>query len=87
VSGIGPLVQSGLDEAFGFAVTLGRVRPGVAVFKAHLLASAVEVMGAITAAVVGEQSAHAAAGASEEVDGFAQKSHGGVGFLIGQESE
>ena len=53
--------------------------------KAHLLASAVELMGAITAAVVGEQGAHADAVASEEVDGFAQKSDGGVGFLIGQD--
>ena len=85
MGGVGPLAESGLDKAFGFAVSLRRVRAGVAVLQAHLLASAVELMGAVTAAVVGEQSADADAVASEEVDGIAQKSDGGVGFLIGQD--
>ena len=36
VSGIGPFAQSGLDEAFGFAVGLGGVGASAAVFEAHL---------------------------------------------------
>ena len=33
VSGIGPFAQSGLNEAFGFAVGLRRVRASAAVFE------------------------------------------------------
>jgi hypothetical protein len=33
VSGIGPFAQSGLDEAFSFAVGLRRVRASAAVFE------------------------------------------------------
>jgi hypothetical protein len=39
VSGIGPLAQSGLDEAFGFIVGLRRVMASPAMFEAHLQAS------------------------------------------------
>ncbi len=52
---IGPLAQSGLDEAFGFAVGLGRVRASAAVFKCHLKTNLAKAVGAITAAVIGEQ--------------------------------
>ena len=34
VSGVGPLAQSGLDEAFGFAVGLGGVGASAAVLQA-----------------------------------------------------
>ena len=71
MGGVGPFAQSGLDEAFGFAVGLRRVRTSAAVLEAHVLASVAELVGAITAAVVGQQGAHADAVASEEVDGIA----------------
>ena len=54
VSGIGPFAQSGLDEAFGFAVGLRGVRAGAAVFEAHLETSLAKLVGAIAAAVIGE---------------------------------
>ena len=50
-----------------------------------MLASVAELVGAITAAVVGQQSAHADAVASEEVNGILEEGDGGVGLLIGQD--
>jgi hypothetical protein len=67
VSGVGPLAQGGLDEAFGFAVGLWRVRASAAVLEAHLATSAAKLVGAIAAAVIGEQSTDGDAVASEEV--------------------
>src|ERR1700681_4694189 len=84
VSGIGPFAQSGLDEAFGFAVGLRRVRASAAVFEAHLQTSLAKVVGAIAAAVIGEQSADGDAVASEEVNCLPEEGDGGVGFLIGE---
>ena len=54
VGGVGPLSQSGLDEAFGFAVGLGGVRASAAMFEAHLETSLAKMVGAIAAAVVRE---------------------------------
>ena len=54
VSGVGPLAKSGLDEAFGFAIGLGRVRTSAAVFEAERDAGVAKVMRAIATAVVGE---------------------------------
>src|SRR5678815_2019643 len=85
VSSIGPLAEGGLDEAFGFAVGLRRVRTSAAVFEAHVLASVAELVRTITAAVVGKQSAHADAVASEKVNGILEEGDGGVGLLIGQD--
>ena len=85
VSGVGPFAQSGLDEAFGFAVGLRRVRTSAAVLEAHLLASVAELVRTITAAVVSQQSAHADAVASEKVNGILEEGDGGVGLLIGQD--
>jgi hypothetical protein len=68
VSGIGPFAQSGLNEAFGFAVGLRRVRASAAVFEAHLETGLAKQVGAIAAAVIGEQSADDDAVASEEVN-------------------
>ena len=42
-------------------------------------------MGAVGAAVLGEQSAHANALAGIEVEGVAQKADGGFGLMIGQQ--
>jgi hypothetical protein len=85
VSGVGPLAQSGLDEAFGFAVGLGGVGPSAAVLQAHLLTGAAKMVRAIAAAVIGQQSAHPDAVAGEEIHRGAQKSDGAVGLLIGQD--
>ena len=86
VSGIGPLAQSGLDEAFGFAVGLRRVRPSAAMFEPHLETSVAELVGAIAAAVIGEQGANGDATASEEVNRILEESDGGVGPLIGEDA-
>ena len=51
--GVGPLAQSGLDEAFGFAVGLGGVGASAAVLQTHLLAGAAKMVGAIATAVIG----------------------------------
>jgi hypothetical protein len=73
VSGVGPFAQGGLDEAFGFAVGLRRVGASSAVFEAHLETGLAKVMGAIAAAVIGEQGANGDAVASEEVNGIPRK--------------
>src|SRR5580700_12210383 len=86
VSGIGPFAQSGLDEAFRFAVGLWRVRASAAVFEAHLETSLTKQVGAIAAAVIGEQSADDDAVASEEVNRIPEEGDGGVGFLIGEDA-
>jgi hypothetical protein len=86
VSGVGPLAQGGLDEAFGFAIGLRRVRASAAVFEAHVKTNAVKLVGAIAAAVIGEQGAHGDAMASEEVNGILEKGNGGVGLLIGEDA-
>ena len=86
VSGIGPFAQSGLDEAFGFAVGLRRVRTSAAVFEAHLQTSLAKLVGAIAAAVIGEQSADEDAVASEEVNRIPEEGDGGVGLLIGEDA-
>ena len=86
VSGVGPLAQSGLDEAFGFAIGLRRVRACAAVFEAHLQTSLAKLVGAIAAAVIGEQSADDDAVASEEVNRLPEEGDGGVSLLIGEDA-
>ena|SRR5579864_8009120 len=85
VSGVSPFAQGGLDEALGFAVGLRGVGAGAAVLEAQLLAGAAKLVGAIAAAIIGEQSAHADTVAGEELHRLAQKSDRGVGLLIGQD--
>jgi len=85
VSGVSPLAQSGLNEAFGFAVGLGRVRAGAAVFEAHPQTGAAEMVGAIAAAVIGEQSADADAVAGEKTNRVFEEGDGGGSFLVGQD--
>jgi len=57
VFGVGPLAQGGLDETFGLAVGSRRIRPGAMVFELAQRAGMPELAGAITGAVVGQQSA------------------------------
>ena len=58
VADIGPLAQSGLDEAFGLTVGAGSVRAGEAMADAECFASGAKAMGAIARSVVGEQAAN-----------------------------
>ena|ERR1035438_2973845 len=86
VSGMSPFAQSGLDEAFGFAVGLRRVRASAAMFDAHLQTRLAKQVGAIAAAVIGEQSADDDAVASEEVNRVPEEGDGGVSLLIGEDA-
>src|ERR1035438_9807763 len=85
VSDVGPLAQSGLDEAFGFAVGLRRVRTSASMFESECVAGLAKVMGAIAAAVVGEQSADGDAMASKKVNGSLEKGDGGASLLVGED--
>src|SRR5919201_383043 len=86
VNAIGPLAQSGLDEAFGLAVGLRRVRASAAVFESHLEANLAKAVGAVTTAVIGEQGAHGDAMASEKVNGLLKKGDGSFGFLVREDA-
>lgn len=77
VSGVGPLAQGGLDKAFGFAVGLRRVRASAAMFEAECETGLTKVMRAITAAIIGKQSADGDAMAKEKVNGILEKGDGG----------
>src|SRR2546429_9724830 len=78
MANVGPLAQSGLDEAFRLAVGAGSVRTGEAVLHAELEAGGAEVSKAIAGAPVGEQAADGDAVLGIEGDGGAQE---GVGWL------
>src|SRR5256885_14658551 len=84
MANVGPLAQSGLDEAFRLAVGAGSVRTGEAVLDAELEAGGVEVPGAIAGAIVGEQAADGDAVLGVEGDGGAQEGDGGFALLVGQ---
>jgi hypothetical protein len=86
VSSVGPFAQGGLDEAFSFAVGLRRVRASTAVFEAHFETSLAKLVGAIAAAVIGEQRADEDAVASEEGNRIPEEGDGGVGPLIGEDA-
>ena len=86
VSGVGPLAQGGLDEAFGFAVGLWGVGASAAVFEAHLETSPTKVVRAVAAAVIGEQGAHGDAVASKEVNRIPEEGDGGFSLLIGKDA-
>jgi len=55
-------------------------------FEAHLQTSLAKLVGAIAAAVIGEQSADEDAVASEEVNRIPEEGDGGVGLLIGEDA-
>ena len=67
VFGVGPFSEGGLDEAFCFAVGLWRVGFGAVVADREFTTGMSEQVGAVAAAVVGEQSAHREAVAGEEL--------------------
>ena len=84
VSGVGPLAQSGLDEAFGFAIGLRRVGASATVLEAQVQTSVTKLVRAIATAVIGEQGTDGDAVASKKVNCVSKKGDGGVGFLIGE---
>ena len=86
MANVSPLAQGGLDEAFGLAVGARRVRAGEAVLDASWRQAA-EPVGAIAAAVVGEQGADGDAVLGVEGDGVLQEGDGGFGLLVGQQLE
>jgi len=59
MANVGPLAQSGLDKAFGFAIGAWGVGAGEVVTDAELETGVAELAGAIGRAVVGEQGADA----------------------------
>ena len=77
---IGPLAQGGLDEAFGFAVGLGRVGSGAAMLNLPAAAGLTEQSCAVEDAIIGEQSAHNDAMAGEELPRIVQEGDDGLGF-------
>jgi len=85
VFGIGPFSERGLDEAFCLAVGLRRVGFGAVVADSELTTGMPELVGAVAAAVVGEQSAHREAVAGEELARILEKADGSFGFLIGEQ--
>lgn len=66
---VGPFPQNGPDEAFGLAVGPGPVGPGEAVLEPPAVAHVGEAMGAVAAAVVGEEAAGADAEFAEGREG------------------
>src|SRR5437867_2441579 len=86
MANVGPLAQSGLDEAFSLAVGARSVRTGEAVLDAELEAGGAEEAGAIAGAVVSEQAANADAVLGIEGDGGAQEGDGGLALLVGEDA-
>ena len=84
VFGVGPFAQGGLDKSFSFAVGSRCVGPGSVVFDIEAVAGGAELVGAVRASVVGEQSPYADSMAGVEVEGVAEKGDGGFGLLVGQ---
>lgn len=56
-AGVGPLAESGLDEALGLAVCARRVGPGEAVLDVQSVEGFAEAPVAVAASVIGEQAA------------------------------
>src|SRR5262249_43600243 len=79
---IGPLAESGLDEALGLAVGLRPVGSGESVSNAELLASGGEVLGSEAIAVVSEEPAHRNPEAFEVGHGVAKELDGAVDAFV-----
>src|ERR1035438_5229515 len=85
VLGIGPLAQQSLDKAFGLAVGSGSIGAGSAVLDAELLAAVAKDVGAVAAAVVGEQGADLDAVALIKGESVVEEAARGFGLLIGEQ--
>jgi len=82
---VSPFAQSGLDEAFGFAVGARSIGASEAMAQTESKNGAAEGMGAITVAVIGEQTADADAQAGVISQGGMEKSDGRSGGAVGQD--
>ena len=82
---VDPFAQRGLDEAFGLAVGARGVRPCALMAQFQLLTGLSEAVGAVAAAVVGQQGTDSDAVPAEEVERVLQEQQRGLGLLVGQE--
>ena len=83
--GVGPLAQQSLDEPFGLAIGLGRVRPGPDVAQAQQAACLAEQAGDVARTVVGHHAFDPDAEASEPAQGAHQEAGHGLALLVGQD--
>src|SRR4051794_15166817 len=79
---VGPAGEQGADEAFGFAVGLGPVRPGAEVAEAGLAAGECVHDAAVAGAVVGEYGLDVDAVAAVVGDGAAEEASRGRGAFV-----
>src|SRR5205809_929731 len=84
--GIGPLASDGLDEALGFAVGLGAIGSGEAVFDAQFLASGGEEFGAISRTAIGQHALDEDAVVLVEADSLLESVEDAGDFLVGTET-
>ncbi len=85
-AGIGPLADSGLNKAFGFAVGAWSVDAGANMFKLEFAASGGEAVGVEAGTIVGHDAAHYDAKTCEVQHRFPKKLAGGRGGFIRQHS-
>ena len=87
-SGISPLADDGLDEAFGFAIGLRAIRSGDEMFDPQLTASGGEESGAVGRAAIGEEALNGDAMSLIELDGLMESvEDAGDGFVRQQTGE
>jgi hypothetical protein len=79
---VGPVVEEGADEAFGFAVCLWSAGPGAEVAEAKLAAAKRVDRRAVGGAVVGEDAFDVDAVAAVVGDGALEEADRGGGFLV-----
>jgi len=82
---VGPFPESGLDEAFGFAVGAWSVRTSEALANTELLAELAKMAGAIAGTVIGEHAGDGDAESSIVVNGSLQEGGSRGSFLVGQD--
>ena len=86
VAHVSSFAQSGLNEAFGFAVGAWSIGSGEVVADAEFSASVAEQMRTVTVTIVGEQAANGDAALGEESDGGTEEGDGSIGLLVGQDA-
>ena len=84
VADVSPFPQSGLNEAFGFAVGARSVGTSKAMADAEFLTGGAKAMGAVAMSVVGEQAANGDAVLGIESNSGTQELDGGESGLVGQ---
>ena len=84
-TGVSPFAQSGLDEAFGFAVGAWGVGASEVMAQTQSKNGTAESMGTITVAIIGEQAADANAQAGVISQGGMEESDGRSSGAVGQD--